>query len=93
LSHNNVGKTLPHPLLQPDKPKKPARTKNRAQKINRKNACAYKVPTTTTKRNLNGKKGKLVESIIPKPPIQQQPTLKKAGYFNNNQTNAKLVPK
>jgi len=55
---------------------------------------AHKTLTTTTKRNLNGKKGKLVESIIPKPPIQQQPTWKKAGYFNNNnQTNPDLQAK
>jgi len=36
------------------------------------------------------KKGKLVESIIPKLPIQQLPTWKKVVYFyNNNQTNQK----
>jgi hypothetical protein len=40
------------------------------------------------------KKGKLVESIIPKPPIQQLPTWKKVVYFyNNNQTNPDLQPK
>jgi hypothetical protein len=40
------------------------------------------------------KKGKLVKSIIPKPPFQQQPTWKKAGYFtNNNQTNLDLQAK
>jgi len=51
---------------------------------------AHKTLTTTTKRNLNGKKGKLVESIIPKLPIQQLPTWKKVVYFyNNNQTNQK----
>jgi hypothetical protein len=94
LLHNHVEKTHPQPLLQPDKPQNTPQNQNTAQNTAVWKTCTHKTLTTTTKRKTHSEKGKLVESMILKLSIQQQPTWKKAGYFNNNnQTNQKPQPK
>jgi hypothetical protein len=61
LLHNHVEKTLPQPLLLPNKPQNTVQIKNRAHNIAFWKTCAHKTPTTTTKRKTNSKKSRLVE--------------------------------
>jgi len=53
ICHNHVEKTLPQPLLQPDKPKTTTQTKNKPQKTTRKNASAHRTPSTTKPKEKN----------------------------------------
>jgi hypothetical protein len=89
----NIEKTYPHPLLLPDKPQNTMQIQNRTQHTAVWKTCAHKTLTTTNKRKPARHKRPPCRFFLLKMAHLQLPTLKKAVYFYNNQTNPKPQPK